>query len=1430
VYSNRVDTTYINDLPTVGYVNLNDVDYTQYDISKPTLDLTNVGVGDKIWVAKNTAGQWGIYRVTETNVAAVQLTYTLDNFAQLKFSNNHPFKAGDIFILKYFNSLYDGVHSVVSVPNNTSVIISLSAAATAQFQQLLKTLSVTGSGTVYKLASAEYPSISFVANASATPPQGWVDYDRVWIDNASTNGWGVYTYVHPWSSNTAIKVTANVVTANAQFGTSTRISSDTNTIYVGNPGNSQVQILSNIAGHYTTTSTLSNVDASFGTAIDTQGNILVVGAPTVGNVHIYQGNVQIQNLHSANVLGLFGQSVSLSADQHWLYVGEPTVGLVHVYWTANVAANVSYTQIGVLGTGAGSFGQVVKTNNTGNILIVSAPQANSTVTASGNVYVYNRVGNAFTPTQTLTSQHINSQSLFGAGLDIDSTGGNLYIGAPGSTVSGFLNGAVERYTLSGSTYSFYEAIAHPIDNIGTFGTSISVSADTAVLAVGSLGSPTLESTTFDNNTLVIDSSATKFIEAVANSGATYLFEPLVNQSLVNDLGRYVFTQELQTQLFFAEQFGYSVDAARGVIVVGAPGYSASTGAAYVFTNPTQAMAWNQTRTQQPLVDVNSISRTLVYNKSTNNLLAALDYLDPAKGKVLTVVDQDIDFKLATDPAFYNSGNVAVHPDLFWGPGQVGTIWWNLDTIRYVNYEQDSLIYRLTQWGTQFPGSSVDVYQWIESTVPPSKYVANGGQGTPLHTDDSAYSTYGSVNPSSNVLNVKYYYWVKNLTTIATGKKNSVLNIANTIANPQATNIPYATILRNDSVALYNVNDLLVGKNSVIQLGSQVIDQNKDPNIIHSEYKLIQEGNPASTIPMSILTKLADSISGVDQFGNTVPDPTLLPSEAYGIGNRPRQSMIVNQPLALQNALSILNPMLQAYPIVENKVLTILNSSEPIPNPTLGVYQTTVATFAQLGYIDTTLLSPGYAVLVTSDSNNSGKWAIYTLNAQKRFVVSRVQSYLTPLYWSYADWYDSTYDPTTIPDVTVANRLEFGKLTLKPNTYVKIISNGGGGFVIYKIDSNLKQTLVGIQHGTIQINTGTIPPLELRQIIVAMHREILVDDLALKFNILFFSMMKYVLTEQKNVDWMFKTSFISATQSIRKLQEFPSYVPDNQNFYLDYINEVKPYRTEIREFVADYIGNDQFGGDVTDFDLQPYWDANLRVYRSPNGDQTYDAALISTPGSVYSQWYQHHTYDIVGVQIQNAGTGYILPPEVIFQPPFFANGQPDTANAATGYSTINSNGGVSSVVMIKEGEGYNFQPNVTFNGTGTGARGYAVLKEFFVNGNLTNSYNLVRSMSTKMKFDRTTYTNPNVFIQWSGITTANIGQTLAANVILVLNNNLYQLANAYTITGNITTNVVSFPFANWYRLLFNTKITFAASVCPMFAVVIPLHCINTFGLI
>jgi hypothetical protein len=1372
IYYNRDTSRYMSDMPDVGYINMQDVEYTAFDIDHFTGNLSALGAGDKLWAAKDISRGWNVFRINETEIHGIQITYSLDKYAQIKFDAAHPFVENDAFVLKYFSPVFDGIYRVINVINSTMVTVELDGTALSQ----VITSERVGKGIVYSLDSARYETVQDFINADV-PLHGWLNGEHLWVDRANYNSataeneWGVYTFNRPWDADLADKITANTVTAGNKFGTGVRIGS--NYVYVGNPGNQSVQIFANVNGSYLANVTVSNVNANFGSTLDTSGNILVVGSGSDANVHIYRhegGTVtKLQTIKSSNVSAV--SSVSLSSDLHWLYVGDANSNLVEAYYTTNAAwSNVNYTWANTItGTASTKFGNVVKSNNDGTRLFVSATGATNGYANNGNVYYYVRTANAFALTQTISSQDKNDSALFGYSLDIDATGGNLYVGIPGSTQSGFPTGAVERHVLGlTNMFEYNQTLGQPTNDIGRMGVSVSVSADSKVLAVGSQGSATDERTYFDDYLTVIDSDTTKFVDEIYNSGAVYIFENIIDPLISQDKGKYIFAQELETQVYTGDLFGAAVDITRGMIVAGAPGSSANAGAAHIFVNPLQNTAWTITRRQEPSVDVNSISRTFIYNKKNDNILAALDYIDPAKGKVLYAVDRDIDFKLISDPATYNNG-MSTQTDLHWGHAQVGKIWWNLDKVRYINYEQDALIYRLINWGKQFPGSQIEVYEWVESSVLPSQYT---GPGMAVYPDDSAYSTSGYVDQGGNV-KVNYYFWVKEKNTVNTraGKHNSVLSIAASIDNPLSQGIPYITVLRDDSVALYNVNHLLTGQSAVLHLGTKT----HDPKLIHSEYTLVDEGT-GSKLPTNIVNKLIDSLSGIDRDGNVVPDPALPVSQKYGISVRPRQTMVIDKDEALYSVISLINLYLSQYPTVKRKPLTLLNSSEPVPSTDSGEYDLVVETKSELGYVNTNYISAGYKVLVISDESQSTKWAIYEYNGTAfETTPYRVQRYKTNLYWNYINWFDSSYDPTSTPDITVNNNLDLGKLTFTVGQYIKVLDDGDSKFVVYYVNSDLSLSIVGIQDGTIYIPTvSSPPPLETRQILLAAINEIFVDDIADEFNSIFFSMIRFILSEQKNVDWVFKTSFISAVQRIRKLEEFPAYIADNQDFYLDYIKEVKPYRTVIRDFVIDYQRNDNFSGDITDFDLIPYWDGNLQVYRSPTGEQIYDTDLQKT--GINSQWYNNYTYGVVDVLIEDGGTGYLFAPQITF----VGNGK-----GAEGYAEV-VNGVLTEIVITKPGAGYTEIPNIIINGTGSGARARAVLRNVY-NGNNTG-HNVVRSIKTNIKFDRVSYKTSNVFVNWDDVTS---GQVIAANTVINLNDTLFRLdANNYTVNGTI-----DFPIGN-----------------------------------
>ena len=75
----------------------------------------------------------------------------------------------------------------------------------------------------------------------------------------------------------------------------------------------------------------------------------------------------------------------------------------------------------------------------------------------------------------------------------------------------------------------------------------------------------------------------------------------------------------------------------------------------------------------------------------------------------------------------------------------------------------------------------------------------------------------------------------------------------------------------------------------------------------------------------------------------------------------------------------------------------------------------------------------------------------------------------------------------------------------------------------------------------------------------------------------------MLSEQTYVDWMFKTSFINATNLVRRLDQRKTYTTGKDTWIEEYINEVKPFHTKLREYKLGYQGTDTEDGMFTDFD-------------------------------------------------------------------------------------------------------------------------------------------------------------------------------------------------------------------------------------------------------
>lgn len=959
-----------------------------------------------------------------------------------------------------------------------------------------------------------------------------------------------------------------------------------------------------------------------------------------------------------------------------------------------------------------------------------------------------------------------------------------------------------------------QIIVHPSSSENEFfGSALAVSDDANSLAIGSIGAKTINQTTFDLTDTTFDVGSVNFKDPIANSGAVYMFDLLDNPfETVDNPALFGYVQQLQApDLSDNFNFGAAIDIVGNFIAVGATNdYSITTagGSICTFENSVGTQGWDLIRFKEPRVELNSIDKAYIYNNTTKSIDTRLDYIDPVKGKVLGVAQQDLDFISDDDPAIYNDSSNETGPigkfdiSFHWSNMQLGKTWWDTSQMRFIDYEQGDLVYRSKHWGELFPDSVVKVYEWVESNYLPADYVANGGNGVPKYEDNSSFVSYTIVDQSTGLFKTLYYYWVSDKTTVdvnLTKRTNSVSALQQMIESPKNQGISYLAAIATNAVSLFNINKYLSGTNEILHIEYSPATST---NIIHSEYQLVREGSDTIPIPDRIIKKMQDSLAGVDLAGLVVPDPTLSASTQIGIDIRPRQAMFVDRLTALENFVKFVNSVLIKYPVANSRDLTGLRASDPQPLSGLGEWDFKLLTTSELDYIATNTLVNGQKVLIENDTNNDGLWVIYQWDATgQQWNLIKIQSYTTSIYWNLVDWYASDFDYTVKPTYTVDQHFQLSTLTPVAGDIIRLNDNGDGRFAYFRVLNDLSLEQVGSQNGTLQLsdsiynlaagnmafdndNFDTVrfdqnPSEEIRYIFDAIYRDIFIKDISIEFNNLIFSLVNYIFSEQPTTDWIFKTSFISVLHKIRDLQQYPSYVKDNQTFYEDYINEVKPYRTQIREYIPLYDGNDYLHAGTSDFDLPPYYDTVSSTFRSPDGTYSTDAALLTT--DKYIDWNNNHSYSVVEIDIADGGTGFTLTPNIIVSG--------GTGSGVVAHATINSNtGSIASVTIVNPGAGFITPPTVTVNGNGTGAILVPRLKNIFFKPDPAGSYNTVRTFDTTLKFDRTNFYS--TVVEWApntaytatvaaGTGTGNIW--LSSGNLVAHNNNIYK-----PFAANVTT--------------------------------------------
>ena len=389
----------------------------------------------------------------------------------------------------------------------------------------------------------------------------------------------------------------------------------------------------------------------------------------------------------------------------------------------------------------------------------------------------------------------------------------------------------------------------------------------------------------------------------------------------------------------------------------------------------------------------------------------------------------------------------------------------------------------------------------------------------------------------------------------------------------------------------------------------------------------------------------------------------------------------------------------------------------------------------------------YTAIVEVDENSNNRWAKYQLRGIE-WVKIFTQDFNTTQYWDYVDWVNPDYDSLKPLVFTVDELYQLSQLQLQTGEYVKVNNQGNGRYVILKkVNANgtfdIDYDLMLSEKGTIrfseslwntvnnQFNFDYIltydqslydqtPEKELINILNALKNDIFVGPLKVYWNLFFFKCVKYAFSEQKFLDWAFKTSLINVRNLAGALTQRPVYKFQNSQFYEDYIKEVKPYHTNIRNYQVDYTISEPSNTFVSDFDLPSQFNVNT---------QQYDNAL-ETPQLLdqypWKSWNENHTLYVDSIVISSGGSGYTSVPTVDIVPAYGDSGTGATAEARI------SLGRIVEITVTNSGSGYTKTPKVIVNGGGSTELVPAKAYPLMSNGR-------VRSTHAEIKFDRNSTT-------------------------------------------------------------------------------------------
>lgn len=639
---------------------------------------------------------------------------------------------------------------------------------------------------------------------------------------------------------------------------------------------------------------------------------------------------------------------------------------------------------------------------------------------------------------------------------------------------------------------------------------------------------------------------------------------------------------------------------------------------------------NTKRLQKNKIETSLVYNAEIYDYETKNT-TIFELYDPYKGIIPGIADKEIFYKLDYDPAVYNTGDNSIHNisnNNFWSREQVGRVWWDLRTVRFIDYEIDEIDYRRANWGKIAPGTSIDVYEWVRSELSPSEYntaslTATFSEdefsrreqptGTTYYQDNTPYTVQEEYDKTTGQNKKYYYFWVKNKITIPNvGFRNlSVFDIAKIIENPTQRGILWFSPISENSVIIANAFEFL-GNNTSLKINWFYDHEIKNKGNFHKQWLLGREYDPNWIIDDLLYTKFVDSLVGYNILNEEVPDPNLKEHEKYGNLIRPRQSWFKNRNLAVFNFVEFVNKIFEQTNL--SLKLNGFNSlyvydKEPIDADFI------VNDIQQRDYIaQSNIINVGQTVLVKKNLETSNFWTLWKLvdNSPFKFILIDAQKYDTADFIELTDYYSEEVNKNLIPE-KIYNDISDRNTALSQGLILEneiIFVRDVAGFWEWQKYENNFFKIVARQKSTIKLsdkfyknnNTYGINEdwnsldldelnkkiknrdgrLELRKLLEIFKNNYFDNNEIL--NRIFFSSVRYSISENKINDWVVKSSYVLFGGLTELVTQEEILRPSLFESIYDYLVEIKPYHTKFRDFYRRISSSiDEYNLKVSDYE-------------------------------------------------------------------------------------------------------------------------------------------------------------------------------------------------------------------------------------------------------